>query len=301
MTRPVAAIDLGTNTARLLIAAKDPYRQLFLKRIIPRLGGGFSRERGLSEEAQARSLDALKEFALQIEKYGAGPVRAVATSAVRDAVNGREFCRKVREEAGLTLEVIDGDEEAALTLRGVASILDDTACDVAVFDVGGGSTEYTLAAGERLLFSRSLPIGVVRLTEGKVGVEQMEDKIRRELALLQKELAKEGLAERFARATLVGTAGTATTLAAVQIGLTEYDYRKVNNHTLPLAEVERIFELLLPLTPAQRLEVPGLEQGREDLIVAGTLVVLNTMRVFGFEGFKVSDAGLLEGLLLGVQ
>jgi exopolyphosphatase/guanosine-5'-triphosphate,3'-diphosphate pyrophosphatase len=301
MTRPVAAIDLGTNTARLLIADKNPYRQILLKRIITRLGGGFTRERGLSAEAQQRSLDALREFALLIGRHDAGPVRAVATSAVRDAVNGREFCRTVQEETGLILEVIDGGEEAALTLRGVASILDDTSCDVAVFDVGGGSTEYTLAAGDRLLFSRSLPIGVVRLTEGKVGVAQMEDKIRRELTSLRGELEKEGLAERFGRATLVGTAGTATTLAAIQIGMTEYDYRKVNNHTLPLAEVERIFQLLLPLTPARRLEVPGLELGREDLIIAGTLVVLNTMKIFGFDSFKVSDAGLLEGLLLGVN
>lgn len=301
MTRPVAAIDLGTNTARLLIAEKRPYRQLLLNRTITRLGGGFTRERGLSAEAQERSLAALGEFARQISEHGAAPVRAVATSAVRDAVNGRDFCRRVEAETGIVLEVIDGAEEAELTLRGVASILDDMSGELAVFDVGGGSTEYTLALGEKALFSRSLPIGVVRLTEGKVEVEQMEDKILRELAVLQGELAGEGLCERFGRATLVGTAGTATTLAAIRMGMTDYDYRRVNNHTLPFSEVERIFKLLRPLTPRQRLEVPGLEPGREDLIIAGILVVLGTMRVFGFQHFKVSDSGLLEGLILGVQ
>jgi len=300
MKHPVAAIDLGTNTARLLIAEQAPYRQLLLKRTITRLGGGFTRERGLSEEAQQRSLAALAAFAGEMERFQVTRVRAVATSAVRDAANGQEFCRRVQEETGISLEVIDGTEEAVLTLRGVASILDDKSGDLAVFDVGGGSTEYTLACGVEHVFSRSLPIGVVRLTEGKSGVAEMEDKIRRELSGYRQELESAGLGDRFAKATLIGTAGTATTLAAIQLGMTDYDYRKVNNHTLPLSEVERIFELLKPLTPQERLAVPGLEPGREDLIIAGTLVVLCTMRVFGFSTFKVSDSGLLEGLILGV-
>ena len=300
MTDTVAAIDLGTNTARLLIAERAPYRQILLKRIITRLGGGFTRERGLSEEAQQRSLVALREFAAEIARHRVGRVRAVATSAVRDALNGAEFCRRVKAETGIDLEVIDGHEEAVLTLRGVGAILDDKSGDLAVFDVGGGSTEYTLAAREEPLFSRSLPIGVVRLTEGKADLAQMEDKIRRELAIFREELGAAGLGERFARATLIGTAGTATTLAAIQLGMVSYDYKQVNNHSMPLSEVERIFELLRPLTPQERLQVPGLEPGREDLIIAGTLVVLVTMREFGFRTFKVSDSGLLEGLILGV-
>ena len=296
----VAAIDLGTNTARLLIAERDPYRQILLNRTITRLGGGFTREQGLSREAQQRSVAALKEFAAEIERHRVARVRAVATSAVRDARNGAEFCRRVEGETGIALEVIDGREEALLTLRGVASILDDKSGDLAVFDVGGGSTEYTLASGEQPLFSVSLPIGVVRLTEGKVGLAQMEDKIQRELAGLRQELERGGLCRRFAGATLIGTAGTATTLAAIELGMEDYDYRRVNNHTMPLSEVQRIFDLLAPLTTKERLEVPGLEPGREELIIAGTLVVLVTMREFGFENFKVSDSGLLEGLILGV-
>ncbi|TGU72659.1 exopolyphosphatase [Geomonas terrae] len=300
MTDKVASIDLGTNTARLLIASRDPYRQILLKRIITRLGGGFTREFGLSEEAQLRSLAALKEFAADMAAHGVRRVRAVATSAVRDAKNGAEFCRRVQEQTGITLEVIDGNEEAVLTLRGVASILDNKDEDLAVFDVGGGSTEYTLAALQQPLFSRSLPIGVVRLTEGKGSVAAMEDKVRRELEGLKRELQGEGHLERFAAATLVGTAGTATTLAAIDLGMTDYDYRRVNNYTLPFAKVEAMFERLLPLTPQERLLVPGLEPGREDLIIAGVLVVLTTMRVFGFGSFKVSDSGLLEGAILGV-
>lgn len=300
MTDTVAAIDLGTNTARLLIASRAPYRQILLNRTITRLGGGFTREHGLSEEAQLRSVAALKEFAALIAQHKVVRLRAVATSAVRDARNGAEFVARVRSETGIALEVIDGAEEARLTLGGVASILDEKECDLAVFDVGGGSTEYTLASNLQPLFSRSLPIGVVRLTEGKVGVAEMEDKIRRELTILKEELSAEGLEKRFGKATLIGTAGTATTLAAIDLGMTDYDYRLVNNHTMPLSAVEEIFDRLLPLTPMQRLEVRGVEPGREDLIIAGTLVVLNTMRLFGFDTFKVSDSGLLEGLILGV-
>lgn len=300
MTETIAAIDLGTNTARLLIASRGPYRQILLKRTITRLGGGFTREHGLSEEAQLRSVTALKEFAQEISRNGVVRLRAVATSAVRDACNGGEFVARVLAETGIALEVIDGTEEADLTLRGVASILDKKDCDLAVFDVGGGSTEYTLASAVQPVFSRSLPIGVVRLTEGKAGVAEMEDKIRRELTILREALAGEGLAERFSKATLIGTAGTATTLAAIHMGMEDYDYKRVNNHTMPLAAVEEIFQRLLPLTPAERLQVKGLEPGREDLIIAGTLVVLTTMRLFGFDTFKVSDSGLLEGLILGV-
>ena len=300
MTETIAAIDLGTNTARLLIAGRGPYRQILLKRTITRLGGGFTREHGLSEEAQLRSVTALKEFARELKCHGVVRLRAVATSAVRDACNGGKFVARVLAETGIALEVIDGTEEANLTLRGVASILDEKDCDLAVFDVGGGSTEYTLASAVQPIFSRSLPIGVVRLTEGKAGVAEMEDKIRRELTTLREALAGEGLAERFSRATLIGTAGTATTLAAIHMGMEDYDYRRVNNHTMPLAAVEEIFQRLLPLTPAQRLRVKGVEPGREDLIIAGTLVVLTTMRLFRFDTFKVSDSGLLEGLILGV-
>ncbi|HJV64280.1 MAG TPA: exopolyphosphatase [Geomonas sp.] len=300
MNRPVAAIDLGTNTARLLIATQKPYHQILLYRIITRLGGGFTRERGLSPEARERTIAALRKFAHEMENHQVARVRAVATSAVRDAVNGEEFCRKVQAETGIGLEITDGNEEALLTLRGVASILDDKSGDLAVFDVGGGSTEYTLSQGTQPLFSRSLPIGVVRLTEGKAGKAEMEDKIRRELEIFRKELDGEGLLQRFCQGTLIGTAGTATTLAAIQLEMTDYDYRQVNNHVMSLAEVERIFNLLEPLSAKERLEVPGLEPGREDLIIAGTLVVLTTMRLFGFESFKISDSGLLEGLILGV-
>ncbi|WP_298269357.1 exopolyphosphatase [Geobacter sp.] len=299
---PFASIDLGTNTARLLIGRVEGGEvvPLVVRRRITRLGGGFTRERGISDEAWERSRDALIDFADEMNRAGVVRSRAVATSAVRDAVNGPAFCADILERTGIRLEVIDGREEGLLTLEGVLSGLDRKGGDFCVFDVGGGSTEYTLAVGDSPLFTESLPLGVVRLTEGKPDLASMEDKIVRELGRVRSKIVAAGLGERLGRATLVGTAGTATTLAAISLGMEEYDYRRVNNYVLPVGEIRDILALLAPLSPAERLKVPGLEKGREDLIIAGTLITLKTMELFGFEEMKVSDFGLLEGVLLNM-
>lgn len=301
MSQLNAAIDLGTNTARLLIGGRGDNGSiipLLLKRYITRLGGGFSQNTGISSEAAERSIEALRDFADEIRRHGVSNIRAVATSAVRDAVNGNIFCERVFQETGIKLDVIDGEKEALFTLRGVLAGIDDKSGDFLIFDVGGGSTEYTLSHGDSPLFTRSLPLGVVRLTEGKITCEAMTDKVKRELDLLTGEMKRLGLLHDISKVTLVGTAGTATTLAAINLKMIDYDYRKVNNHTMTLAEIEDIYAELLPLPPAERLKIKGLEKGREDLIIAGILITINTMKIFGFNRIKVSDFGLLEGLLL---
>ena len=297
----VASIDLGTNTARLLIGSVSNGRveRHFLSRRITRLGGGFTKERGISPEAAVRTISALKDFAQSINDYKVDRIRAVATSAVRDAVNGTGFCDEVRLLTGIELEVIPGELEGELTLSGVISGLDAVPGSLFVFDVGGGSTEYTLASGEKILYTRSLPLGVVRLTEGKTGIDAIAVKIEKELDCLSKDLQSSSLQGGLSSATLIGTAGTATTLAAISLKLSDYDYRKVNNHLLSLDEIRTIFDTLLPLSPGERLhQVAGLEKGREDLIIAGTMLTIKTMEMFGFSTLKVSDYGLLEGVLL---
>ncbi|QOX78912.1 exopolyphosphatase [Trichlorobacter lovleyi] len=300
MSRRIAAIDFGTNTARLLIAdlADDgQFEQVALQRTIVRLGGGFSRETGLADDAIQRARLCLHQFADTIHKHAVDSVRAVATSAVRDAVNGPAFVDQMVQETGIRLGVIDGLTEGRVTLAGVLTGLDQQPEQVLMFDVGGGSTEYTIARGASPLFVHSLPLGVVRLTEGKVDPAAMADKIERELDRLQQQMAQAQMALS-PDALLVGTAGTATTLAAISLGMAEYDYRKVNNCMLELQEIQRIYELLLPLSPEQRLSVAGLEKGREDLIIAGSLITLLTLQRFGFSSMKVSDYGLLEGLVV---
>lgn len=300
MSRRIAAIDFGTNTARLLIADlfdDGQFEQVALNRIIVRLGGGFSRETGLAADAMQRARTCLHQFAETIRLYGADMVRAVATSAVRDAVNGPSFVDQMARETGIRLGVIDGLTEGRVTLTGVLAGLDQQPEQVLMFDVGGGSTEYTMARGACPLFVHSLPLGVVRLTEGKSDPAAMADKIERELDCLQQQLAQAQVAPS-PDTLLVGTAGTATTLAAISLQMTEYDYRKVNNCVLEQQEIQRIYDLLLPLFPEQRLSIAGLEKGREDLIIAGSLITLLTLKRFGFHSMKVSDYGLLEGLVL---
>ncbi len=304
MAERIASIDFGTNTARLLIADRysdGRFDQVSVRRKIVRLGGGFDRETGLSPEAVDRGLTCLREFRAEMDLHGVDRPRAVATSAVRDAANGSAFVEAAANETGIRLSVIDGNLEGGITLLGVLAGLDEKPENLLMFDVGGGSTEYIMARGSSPCFIRSLPIGVVRLTEGKSSVEAISEKVSRELAILKQTMLDVGIIPDPSSSVLAGTAGTATTLAAISLEMQEYDYRRVNNHILDRGEIRRIFDILLPMSPSRRLTVPGLEPGREDLIIAGILVTLHTMDIFGFERMKVSDYGLLEGLIVAPE
>ena len=294
-----AAIDLGTNTARLLIAERLPggIVPVLVEREIVRLGGGFNEEFGLSTEAQLRALACLARFSETVRGFGVNKVRASATSAVRDAVNGRMFVEKVFQETGIHLVVIDGEEEARLTLTGVLSALDSEPKTLVVLDIGGGSSEFTVSSGGMPAFIKSMPIGVVRLTEGFDTADKMYERVNSVLNHLGDDLATAGIAFS-EEAELVGTAGTATTLAAIKLEMVEYDYRAVNNFTINRVDIGVIFERLSLLSPPDRLSIKGLEKGREDLIIAGLIIITSVMDKFGFTRLKVSDFGLLEGLAL---
>ena len=294
-----AAIDFGTNTARLLIAVRSSagITPVHVERKVVRLGGGFTDEHGLSVEAWERGLACLHRFSTVISSYGVRQVRASATSAVRDAVNGGAFVDTVFLKTGIKLAVIDGDTEAGLTLKGVLSGLDTADGSLVVLDVGGGSTEVTLSSHGAPDFVKSMPIGVVRLTEGFRTVVDMTDRVRSVIDMLEKDLVTAGIAIS-GNSELVGTAGTATTIAAIKLEMDDYDYRKVNNFTVSREEISEIFLRLSRLSPEERLSVKGLEKGREDLIIAGMIIILSVMDRFGFDRLKVSDFGLLEGLAL---
>ncbi len=294
-----AAIDFGTNTARLLIGERinQKLSTLHVEREIVRLGGGFSDDMGLSEEAQQRGLNCLTKFAGIIRGYGVEQIRASATSAVRDALNGALFVEHVFCETGIKLNVIGGDLEARLTLEGVISGLDVIHEKMVVLDVGGGSTEITFAEKGIPLFVRSIPLGVVRLTEGFTTFRSMNQRIVTVMNQLEAEMSAAGICGQ-PGSELVATAGTATTLAAIQMEMTDYDYRRVNNFLISRAEIEAIYQRLLPLSPSERISIPGLEKGREDLIMAGILITEQVMDRFGFGRLKVSDYGLLEGLAI---
>lgn len=294
-----AAIDFGTNTARLLIAERSPTGiiPVRVERVVVRLGGGFTDEGGLSAEARERGLACLHRFSEIISEYGVTDVQASATSAVRDAVNGRAFVDEIFQDTGIRLVVIDGETEARLTLKGVLSGLDSARDTLVVLDVGGGSTEFMVSSHGAPVFIKSMPIGVVRLTEGFRTGSDMVDRVRSVIDLLEKDLAAAGVVVS-EDAELIGTAGTATTIAAIKLEMVDYDYRKVNNLTVNRADIADIHQRLSPLTPQERLSIKGLEKGREDLIIAGLIIITSVMDRFGFNRLKVSDFGLLEGLAL---
>ncbi len=295
-----AAIDFGTNTARLLIAeiSSNGVIPVRVEREVVRLGGGFTDEFGLSAAAQERGLICLHRFSKIISEYTVTQVHASATSAVRDAVNGAAFVDKVYQETGIQLIVIDGSVEARLTLTGVLSGLDTAESKkLVVLDVGGGSTEFTVSSHGSPVFIKSMPIGVVRLTEGFSTTIEMTRRIRSVVAQLAEELSVAGISVS-EDCELVGTAGTATTIAAIKLNMVEYDYRAVNNFTVTKADIDEIYLRLSPLSPQERLAITGLEKGREDLIIAGLLIITSVMDTFCFNRLKVSDFGLLEGLAL---
>lgn len=294
-----AAIDLGTNSARLLIGDLESSRlsTIRIEREIVRLGGGFTNDAGLSDIAQQRALRCLMRFSGIMKEYGVQQIRASATSAVRDAVNGPSFVERVFKETGIKLVVINGDLEGRLTLKGVISGLDVVHDSLVVVDVGGGSTEITITEHDDILYVVSLPLGVVRLTEGFGTPEAMSARIDDIWGSLKSDILSAGVCIK-PDSVMIGTAGTATTLAAIKMEMVDYDYRRVNNFLISRSEIAEIYERLLPLTPNERILIPGLEKGREDLIIAGILIILQSMDSLGFEWLKVSDYGLLEGLAL---
>lgn len=294
-----AAIDLGTNTARLLIGDCESNRltTVCVEREIIRLGGGFTEDYGLSEKSQQRAINCLNHFSEIIKNHGVEKIRASATSAVRDALNGRSFVERVFNEAGIKLVVIDGNLEGRLTLKGVISGLDKIHDSMVVVDVGGGSTEVTIAESGEILYVNSLPLGVVRLTEGFSTPKVMSERIAGIVSNLLSDISSVGVSIN-PDAVMISTAGTATTLAAIKLEMVDYDYRRVNNLMISRGEIVEIYNRLLPLKPLERTLIPGLEPGREDLIIAGILITLHLMDSLGFNWIKVSDYGLLEGLAL---
>jgi exopolyphosphatase/guanosine-5'-triphosphate,3'-diphosphate pyrophosphatase len=305
----LATIDLGTNTVRLLVADVAPggrWRVVDAHQRVTRLGEGSSKSGRLGDAPAARTAAVVREYVTRARSAGSERIEIVATSAVREAVNGREFAARLERETGERVRVISGEEEAALTLAGVlggvGAGVGDTDTTV-VFDIGGGSTEYILARGRTAMTSVSLRLGVVDLTERHPFAERVEPvRFRALLDEIAGRLAREVPAEiRGARVDrLVGTAGTATTLAALDLGLVTYEPGRVQGHVLTRGAVEAHLARLGALTVAERAALPCLEAGRADLIVPGTAIVLATLDLLGVPGMVVSDWGLREGILIAL-
>lgn len=308
-----ASIDIGTNTLRLLIAGLNENGSLqpvVYERAITRLGGNYREDAGIAPEAAERTLRALESFRRIIDENGVRTVWATATSVVRRAKNRDFFLCEAHRRAGVSIDVISGGEEARLSLLGVLSVITDRSERKLVIDIGGGSTEFIFTRAGARAGAWSMEMGVVHLTERhlksdpplKLELECLEDEIKGVLSDLKAMMNAQGVKayeySTFMDASLIGTAGTITTLAAIDQSLETYDREKVNNYSLSKERVRHIYYYLTGLTLAERQSVLSLEKGREDLIVSGSAIALLVMEEFAFDEIKVSDSGLLEGIIL---
>ena len=299
----LASIDIGTNTIRMIILESGPngiLREIDSERAIVRLGEGIHIEKKLLPHRIDQAIGVLKRFIETCRQYGEVPIHAVATSAVREAKNRREFLGRVRSDLGLEIEVIPWEQEARLTLEGVFwKILPNGKLNL-IFDIGGGSTEFFLSEGTSLLGSCGTSLGVVRLTEQFITRHPvlpeeygyLQNYLRKELMRVRSELP-EGLVGR-----VIGTAGTVTTLAAIDQNLFPYDSLKIHGTGLSRNRIEAIQADLKSKSIEERRRIKPLERGREDLIVAGIAIVLETLEVFGCSDLTVSEYGLREGIIL---
>ena len=299
-TDRVAAVDIGTNTVLLLVAegaAENP-RAVVERATITRLGEGVDRTRTLSAAAIARTVRCLAEYAAIVAEHGVSTVDMVCTSAARDAVNGAEFLAAVRATTGHVPRIVDGAEEARLAFEGTLSGL-DLEGPVTVFDVGGGSTEVIhgelpRGAAPILRSSVSLNIGSVRLTERYVRHDPpLEVELRAVRSDVDRALER---VPQFSTSTLVGVAGTVTTLSAIDRGLSTYDPSLVHGSTLSRAKIRAIIDRLAKLDADGRRAVTGLDPGRADVIVAGSLIALGVAESRGAAALVVSDRGVRWGL-----
>jgi exopolyphosphatase/guanosine-5'-triphosphate,3'-diphosphate pyrophosphatase len=296
----VAAVDMGTNSIRLLVVEERDGDVFELGRdmVITRLGQGVDRTGRLDPAAVRRTMDVMKLYAGRARALGAGRIRVGATSAVRDVADRRLLDRAVASLAGSPPEVLTGEQEARLSFLGATAGLESEP-PFLVFDIGGGSTELVLGTEEPDA-AISVDVGSVRITE-RVGPA---DPPTAEDVTAMAELAAETLVEGekvippgTAR-TLVGVAGTTTTVQAMALGLPRYDPEAIHHTTLPRAEAERVTRELAAMTVGQRAALPVMAKGREDVIVAGALILVEILRRWGFEECIVSERDILDGLAL---
>jgi exopolyphosphatase/guanosine-5'-triphosphate,3'-diphosphate pyrophosphatase len=300
--RRLAAIDLGTNTVRLLVveASGAEWRGLHAEQRVTRLGEGQAGTSILQPAAMRRTADVVAAFCRRAEDLGVHDVRIVGTSAVREAQNGAEFLSQVRSSSGRQVRVISGEEEARLTLLGVTQGLPDLRGHFLLFDIGGGSTEFVLSRAGRAPLAVSVKLGVVELAERFMDQGPVDHTRYDAMAAEVEARLTSGLTESILRhdaPALVGSAGTVTTLAALDLGLESYDAARVHGHRLTRVVVAGLVARLAALSLAERAALPCLEPGRADLIVPGGAICLAALDRLGFDALVVSDRGLREGIL----
>jgi len=293
MTR-VAAVDLGSNSTRLLVADVDDGRlsEIVRRLTITKLGEGVDERRRLLPVPITRVRNCLVEYRRELESLGAERTLAIATSAVRDAENGEAFLGEIEWGYGFTTRLLDGDEEAELMARGVLAGR-GTPDDTLLVDIGGGSTELVHVSHGAVASSTSLDVGCVRLTERFL---RSDPPAPREL--LSAAMEVRGLLPVLEPSSAIGVAGTVTTLAALDLGLAEYDPVRTHGHVISREAAENWLARLAGMPLAERLDVPAMESGRAPVIVAGALILREILEAYGLSGIEASESDILQGAAL---
>lgn len=313
----LASIDVGSNTIRLLVGKVlgDRIVDSYYDRKITRLGDMLRHSQRLGDKEMDASLAAIEGFSSVIARSGVQKLRAVATSALREASNADLFVRRVSEITGIRIEVISGEQEAALTLKGIIFALrrlQGKPESVLVLDIGGGSTEWMFVRNMRSagdLISRaeigSIPAGVIKLVRDYVKNDPiMDSDINALNAAVVSILDDIGtlIGQLLSKNTsFIGTAGTFSTIASIDLGLETYSRERMHLHSVPFSRLNRMWEILRALPIEKRKSVPGLEPERADLIIPGLHFTISVMRHFGFRKLIASEYGLLEGVLLELK
>ena len=302
---PVAVIDIGTNSTRLLIAEVDRSRgsvsELLRRSRVTRLGDGLESTGSLSDAAVGRVMETLREYRRAMDEHDVRSNLAVLTSAVRDAANGEQFAARVRREFELDAHVLAGEQEAQLTFLGAMSDRANGAAgqtaEAVVIDIGGGSTEFIVGSGRTASYHVSLPLGVVRMSERHI---HSDPPARAELDALASD-AREVLAERLSPEAKTGVgrgiavAGTATSAASIDQELDPYDPERVHGYELSLATVDALLARLAAMTESERRAVAGLNPDRAPTILAGMVLLGESLRAFGLDRVAVSEHDILHG------
>ena len=303
----IAALDIGTNTLRLFIGEVQgrDLKPLYKDRVITRLGGGFTqRKKTIPDISIKRSVNTIKKFSRVIEKYHVERLKAVATGVVRESANGEVFTGRVRDETGINVEIISGIEEARLTVLGVLNSVAVESIRKIIIDIGGGSTEFVLLNADVIEGIVSTNLGVVHLTELFLNKESTIKSDFEKLTNHIEKAIKQNLSTKNVTSknnlTLIATAGTPTTIAAIEIGLKNYDAERINGFVLKMNRINRILNQLINLPLDDRLKIIGLEKGREDVIIPGILILIKSMECFSKDEVIVSDGGLLEGIAISL-
>ena len=304
MTERLAALDVGTNSTRLLVADVDGgeiVAEHAREMVITRLGKGVDRSGRFDPAALARTLEVLAGYAETCRRLGVARRRLVATSATRDAADRQAFLDGVRDLLGVEAEVLTGKAEAAAAYRGATATLGGDQATLVV-DIGGGSTELILGHGGRARAIVSLDIGCVRLFERHL---HHDPPAGAEVAALRADVAAHlagvaGVLDPAAAERVVGVAGTVTTVTAIALGLDRYDPARIHRATLDAAEIAATAGKLAAMTVAERAALPVMAPGREDVIAAGALLLDELVARFQIRQVTASETDILDGVLLGL-